>query len=237
MQAIAERLETAAVEPKGPGDVVFAELMLLYGARFGQQWAGLTPREIKASWNQRLADFSAAEISRGLEACLGLDWPPTLPEFMRLCRPAISPEAAYHEAVVGMAARARGERGEWSHPAIYWAAVRVTSHDLLSTGWQAIRSRWEAALRDVLAKGRWEPVPDPAPALPAPGQAMLSREQQRQAMEQVKSVATGADPEQAGQRRDMKAWARRIIADPKGRTAAVVDMAKRALAIEEVTAA
>lgn len=143
----------------------------------------------------------------------------------------MNPETAYHEAVAGMVARNRGERGEWSHPGIYWAAVRVTSHDLLSMGWQAIRGRWEAALRDVMSKGRWEPVPDPAPALPAPSKASLSREQQRQAMEQVRSAAASTSLERACGR-DSLAWARAVIAHPKGRTPTVLAMARRALDME-----
>ena len=234
MQAIAERPAAPPQAALGPGDAVFTEMTLLYGSRFGQQWAGLTPREIKTAWNQRLADYTPAEIQRGLDACSALDWPPSLPEFMRLCRPALNAEAAYHEAVAGMVARNSGERGEWSHPGIYWAAVRVTSHDLLSMGWQAIRGRWEAALRDVMAKGRWDPVPEPTKALPAPGKAHLSREQQRQAMEQVRNVAESASPERSASGRDPLAWARKIIAHPQGRTPAAVVMARRALGMEGV---
>lgn len=236
MQAIAERPAAPVQAGMGPGDVTFAEMTLLYGSRFGQQWAGLTPREIKAAWNQRLANFTPAEIRRGLDACAALDWPPSLPEFMRLCRPALNAEAAYHEAVAGMVARSRGERGDWSHPGIYWAAVRVTSHDLLSVGWQAIRGRWEAALRDVMAKGQWAAVPDPAPALPAPGKSLLTPEQQREAMGQVRGLAAAASPEGAASRRDPLAWARKVLAHPQGRTPTVVAMARRALGMQEVSA-
>ena len=233
MQVTSERPAAPAHAVPGPGDAVFTEMTLLYGSRFGQQWAGLTPREIKAAWNRRLADYSPAEIQRGLDACDALDWPPSLPEFMRLCRPALNAEAAYHEAVAGMVARGRGERGQWSHPGIYWAAVRITSHDLLSMGWQAIRGRWEAALRDVMAKGRWDPVPEPAKALPAPGQASLSPQQQRQAMDQVRSVAASVRPQQAASTRDALAWARKIVANPQGRAPTVVAMARRALGMRE----
>lgn len=233
MQAIAERTVNAEQETSGAGAAVFAEMMLLYGAKFAQQWAGLTPREIKVAWNQKLHGFTPEEIRRGLQSCLAHDWPPTLPEFIRMCRPTVSAEAAYHEAVAGMTARSQGLCGEWSHPGIYWAAVRVTSHDLLSMGWQAIRARWEAAYRDVMSKGKWDPVPDPAPALPAPGQTHLSREQQRQAVAHVRSVAAGTNPAQAGQKREPKAWARRILANPAGKTPAVIAAAQRALEVRE----
>lgn len=232
MQAIAERPATAEAMPTGPGEVVFAEMMLLYGAKFAQQWTGLTPREIKAAWNQKLQGFTPEEIRRGLDACMGHDWPPTLPEFIRMCRPAVSAEAAYHEAVAGMAARARGERGEWSHPAIYWAAVRVTSHDLLSVGWQAIRGRWEAALRDVMAKGRWDAVPDPVQALPAPGQTHLTPQEKARFLGALKQLTGSASITADGRGGDQKAWARRILENPEDKTVAVLEMARRALDVE-----
>lgn len=209
-------------------------LHVLYGAQFLRQWEGIDKRALALAWAEDLAGYTGDEIARGLAACKAKPFPPTLPEFLLLCRPTLNPEAAYHEAVAGMVARNSGERGEWSHPGIYWAAVRVTSHDLLSMGWQAIRGRWEAALRDVMSKGRWEAVPEPAPALPAPGKSQLSREQQREAMEQVRSVAASANPVRAASGRDPLAWARAVIAHPKGRTPTVIDMARRALGVEVV---
>src|SRR5690606_26226262 len=106
----------------------------------------------------------------------------------------------------------------------------------LSIGWQAIRGRWEAAYRDVMSKGKWDPVPDPVKALPAPGQTHLSREQQRQAVAQVRSVAAGTNPAQAGQKRDPRAWARRVLANPAGKTPTVIAMAQRASEVEGVEA-
>lgn len=207
-------------------------LHALYGAQFLRQWEGIDKRALALAWAEDLAGYTGEEIARGLSACKAKPFPPTLPEFLLLCRPTLNPEAAYHEAVAGMVARNSGERGEWSHPGIYWAAVRVTSHDLLSMGWQAIRSRWEAALRDVMAKGRWEPVPEPTKALPAPGQSHLSRDQQRQAMEQVRNAASSTSPELVSKQRDPLAWARKIIAHPQGRTPTVLAMARRALDME-----
>src|SRR5690606_706134 len=208
-------------------------LHALYGAQFLRQWEGIDKRALALAWAEDLAGYTGDEIARGLAACKAKPFPPTLPEFLLLCRPTLNAEAAYHEAVAGMVARNSGERGEWSHPGIYWAAVRVTSHDLLSMGWQAIRARWEAAYRDVMSKGKWDPVPDPAPARPAPGQTHLSREQQRQAVAHVRSVAAGTNPAQAGQKREPKAWARRILANPAGKTPAVIAAAQRALEVRE----
>lgn len=204
-------------------------LYALYGAQFLRQWEGIDKAELALAWAEELSGYTGDEIARGLAACKAKPFPPTLPEFLLLCRPTLNPEAAYHEAVAGMVARNGGERGEWSHPGIYWAAVRITSHDLLSIGWQAIRGRWEAALRDVMAKGKWDPVPEPVAALPAPGKASLSREQQRQAMEKVKGVALASNPANTGTGRDQKAWARKILENPAGSTPAVLQVARNAL--------
>lgn len=193
---------------KGLGDLVVAELRLMYGSKFAQAWEGLTPREVKDSFNQKLADFTEAEARVGLVACLSRDWPPTLPEFMRLCRPWMDPEAAFHEAVAGMAARKRGEMGVWSHPAIFHAARAVGSHDLLNCGYGVMKSRWERAFRDELARGQWEAVPVPAVALPAPGGTLATREDAARAMAKM-----GAEGIMNLTGRDPRRWAKRILAD------------------------
>lgn len=197
---------TDALDVRTLGDLVVSELRLLYGAKFAQAWEGLTPREVKDSFNQKLAGFTEAEARVGLVACLGRDWPPTLPEFMRLCRPWMDPETAFHEAIAGMTARKRGEVGDWSHPAIFHAARAVGSHDLLNCGYGVMKSRWERAFRDELARGQWEPVPTPAPALPAPGGTLATREDAAKAMAKMGAAGivnpTGRDP---------RRWATRIL--------------------------
>lgn len=147
---------------------------------------------------------------------------------MRLCRPWMDPEAAFHEAVAGMAARKRGEKGGWSHPAIYHVAVAVGTHDLLNCGYAVLRSRWERAFRDELARGQWEAVPAPAPALPAPGGTLATREDAAKAMAKMGAAgvvnSTGRDP---------RRWARRILvqAQESGRLPppAVLRMAEAAI--------
>lgn len=137
----------------------------------------------------------------------------------------MNPETAFREAVLGMSERNGGAMGTWSHPAIFWAAVRIGAHDLLNCGWQAMRGRWEAALRDVLGQGSWKPIPEPATALPAPGEAMPSREDAREFARQAKPAAKV---------RDHKAWARKILENPQGCSLTVTTMAKRALEMQGV---
>lgn len=173
------------IQPTTLGALVVNEMWLMYGAKFAQQWQGLTARELKDSWNQKLEGLDEAQVRRGLMACLTQEWPPTLPQFIKLCCPWTVPEVAYHEAVRGMSARRRGETGVWSHPAVYWAAVGVSTVDLLGCTYGAIKARWEKTLNDELAKGFWADVPPPRPALPAPGRTLATRAEAETALKKM----------------------------------------------------
>ncbi len=204
---------------------LIAKMQVMYGAKFTQQWAGIPPEVLQSEWAEELAGFTGAELARGLAACRERTFPPTLPEFMVLCRPPLDADVAFHEAVRGLNARKAGERGEWSHPAIFHAALEVGQFDILNSTYGALKARWGRSLSDQMANGQWEPVPDVSPALPAPPPA--SREDAEKAMRQM-----GAG-EVLKQTKDHKAWARKILASPRGRPLVAIQMAQRAL---EVTA-
>jgi len=206
-------------------------LVMTYGTRFWQAYEGITEAELAQHWAEELASFEGAEIAAGLSACKTRPWPPTLPEFMALCRPWMDAEVAFRQAVAGMTARRKGETGHWSHPAVYWTAVRVGTHDLLACGWQTMRNRWETAFNEVLAQGQWHGIPAPAVQLPAPGESTLTRDQAHSLAAQVRQM-TGQTPAPASNVKDHKAWARRILANPKGRTITVVRMAQQALELD-----
>lgn len=228
MQLTSTRAEGAVVPPVAWAMRLIERLQALYGAKFSQQWADIKPGRLAELWAEEIAGYTAEEIQRGLAACRARVFPPTLPEFLTLCRPALNPETAYHEAVAGVSARSSGEMGVWSHPAIYWAAQRVSAHDLLSQGWQAIRGRWEFALRDVLAQGRWDPIPAPHLQLAAPGRSEPSREEARRFLASIKAT-TGSSL--FGEKQDPRAWAARVIERAKTQhvSIAVLQMAQRAL--------
>lgn len=195
--------------PAGLGALVVNEMHLLYGAKFAQQWEGLTPRELKDSWNQKLAGLSEAHVRRGLMACLTREWPPTLPEFLKLCCPWLTAELAYHEAVRGLSARRRGESGVWSHPAVYWAAVGVSTVDLLNSNYGAIKVRWERTLSEELSKGSWPDIPPPRAALPAPGQTLATRAQAEAALRQM-GAGKLLEPRTRSHREWIDRWEARI---------------------------
>lgn len=221
---LAEHVQMVPALPEKWVVRLMAKMQAMYGAKFTQQWQGIDPDILQSEWAEQLAGFTGEELAAGLAACRERPFPPTLPEFMVLCRPPIRPEVAFHEAVYCLRQRSRGERGEWSHPAIYYAAIKFGHHDMMSASYGQMRTRWDKALADELAKGDWEPVPAPAPALAEPRRTEMSDEEAKKAMHRL-----GADGilDQSG--RDHKAWARKTLDNPKGRTPAVVVMARRAL--------
>lgn len=127
---------------------------------------------MKRTWAEALAGYSPDEIKRGLEACLTRVFPPTLPEFLMLCRQPLDFEAAFVEAVEQLRLREAGE-DRWSHPAIYWAAASIGQFDMRNASWGSIKARWTAALQAELSKREWPEIPPRREALPAPGRCTV----------------------------------------------------------------
>ena len=221
------------VEPQTIGALVVSELRLMYGSKFAQQWQGLSPRQLRESWDQKLAGLTETEVRKALSACLTKDWPPTLPEFLRLCRPWMDAEVAHSIAVAGMTARRNGEIGYWPHPAIYWAAASIGASDLLGMTFGAIRARWEAALRDQFAAGQWGDIPAPAAALPAPGATVTTKDEGARKVQELAQKAIDRP-----RKKDHKAWARAVLFEQERKggkryTMTILDMARRALGVEQ----
>lgn len=155
---------------------LFARMLLEYGKKFTDLWAAVDPDTLIAHWSRELADYSGAELNRGLDALSSREWPPTLAEFKKLCRPLLDPAVAYQEAVAGVQARHGGEYGKWSHPAIYWAAMPL-SLELRGQTYSQVKARWEAALTKQLNQAQWDEIPQPMVALPAPGKTRTNHEE------------------------------------------------------------
>ena len=67
-----------------------------------------------------------------------------------------------------LALREQGRNAEWTHPAIYWAAMDVGPFDMRTAGYPQLRSRWEKALDAQMREREIKPVPPAPQALPAP---------------------------------------------------------------------
>lgn len=140
---------------------LFQRLAAQLGAKIADLWAGVNPEHVKAEWADGLAGFRDAEVMRGLKACQGRIFAPTLGEFSCLCRPALDAEFAWLEAFEGMAVRRGGHVGQWTHPAVYRAANDMV-FEIQSRSFKECRKAWEFHLKKEFAKGWVADVPAPA---------------------------------------------------------------------------
>jgi hypothetical protein len=126
---------------------LFERFASMYGAKFLDLWRDMDIARVKDAWAEELAGLTVDEIKTGLAAMKTKPWPPTLPEFIVLCRPPRDARADWAEAVEQMRVRLKGQGGDrWSRPQVYWAAVAIGLHDLNQHTWEQIRARWENAL-------------------------------------------------------------------------------------------
>jgi hypothetical protein len=144
-------------------------LMAFYGSKFADAYGSVPMQTLEEVWAEELAGFTMPELLRGIDACRTRPWPPTLPEFMGLCRPPVVPEVAFVEAALNLRKREAGQDPTWSHAAIFWAAVEVGSYDMQHQPYKAMSARWQQALSAQLALSSWPPIPQaPAALLEAP---------------------------------------------------------------------
>lgn len=124
----------------------------------------------RIAWAEGLSDegVTADEVRAGLKACRRRDWPPSFAEFFKDCRPSSDYTVALLEAIEQMGRRESGS-DKWSHPAIYWAAVKIGSYDLSRKKIEELAQQWGKAYGEQLALGKWPDIPERLPALPAPG--------------------------------------------------------------------
>lgn len=155
---------------------VFGVLASFYGARFADMWRGVDPGAVKGQWAHALSDVSDEALRTGLAACRERVWPPTLPEFLALCRPEPDAERAFAVAQVQAGRRAWG--GDvWPDRSLYWAAVAFGWYDLRVMSWQQAAGRWTRLWRECRLKaGDLPPVPVCRAALPQPGRGVTDRE-------------------------------------------------------------
>ncbi len=147
---------------------IFERMEDRYGDQWAQKFGSLPVHRMAATWSTDLADMSGAEIARGLDACKDSRFPPGVADFRALCRPQLDYSASLQEAVEQMSRRANG-LDTWSHPAIFWAAAKVGSFDLLGKSLKELDPIWRREFGAQMAKGEWPAIPERAPALPAPG--------------------------------------------------------------------
>lgn len=186
---------------------MFHKMLLDYGKKFTDMWGGADTDELVAHWAAELAGYSASEIKRGLTAMESKDWPATLPEFKKMCRPPVDPLAAYHEALAGLEARGKGEIGTWTHRAIYWAA-NMLARDLGLQAYAQIKDRWASTLTAQLERSEWAEIPAPQFALSAPVNGEMSKQNAVKMLRKLKALGITKN---ALDKIDHKAWAQKIL--------------------------
>ena len=69
---------------------IFDHMSALYGSKFATLWQGTDPESMRRIWAQKLAGFSEKPkaIKQALDALDAKPFPPTLPEFLTMCREA-----------------------------------------------------------------------------------------------------------------------------------------------------
>lgn len=219
----------AEAVPEAWIDSLFARMSGSYGAKWADLWRGTDLQSVRRLWGTELAALSRDDLKAGVEALRTRPFPPTLPEFISLCRPPVNVDAALYEAVEQL--RARKEQADvWSDPAIFWAAVKVGEFEMLTLSHGQLLPRFEAALRSIKARGDVPPVPKRVEALAAPGGTEISRDEARKRLAQLKADGIL----RRGPQGDGRDWARRILARVEAGkipvTVTVHEMAKRGLA-------
>lgn len=155
---------------------IFQRMENYYLGKWIDGFGGIPRERVKQAWAEELADFTAEELKRGLDACKTKIWPPTLPEFMTLCRPPVDTKAEWAEACEQMRIRHQGHgEDKWSRPEVYWAAVKIGQYDLNQFTWEQMRARWERALDEAKS----DPIPEYLAALPTPGHYTTPEEAER----------------------------------------------------------
>ena len=187
---------------------LFVRLASIYGNKFADMWAGQDVVGVRQMWANELSGFSADEIRGGLDRMRFKhpSWPPSLFDFMELCRPSVkvesvNHEAAFYEAVRATEKRKQGDMGAWSTKAAYWASIDVSAFDLLNLTWPQIKGRWTKALNERLADPNLPEIPEPPKRLVAP-EVPLDRNVER--LHEMLASLTG-------KKKNDRAWVGKIL--------------------------
>lgn len=145
-----------------------------------------------ANWEESWAEAFEEEgitpelIKAGMKAVRSrCAWPPSCAEFIQACKPSIDFVVAYYEALNGIREREAGEVGEWSHPAIFWAAVKCGTYDLKTNSYSQMKTKWEMTLKAQLALDAWEPIQKPVRQIAGPGKSVTSNDDAKKKMEEM----------------------------------------------------
>lgn len=93
-------------------DRLFSRFTAIYGSqKVAGMWGDADIAEVKQVWMQRLSQFQIASIGGAVDRLVesGREWPPTLPEFVELCRQSAIGRANASQAALLPAPRSSPE--------------------------------------------------------------------------------------------------------------------------------
>lgn len=130
-----------------------------FSRRFGHKFKA-TYEDSKARdlWLRDLKSkgISDEQIRFGLDACVELEWPPSVGEFIRWCKPRPEQfgipdvDTAYREAAKAVSV-GWGEH-TWSHPMIYHAARSIETFEWKNLGDRVLRPMFERAYQILASR-------------------------------------------------------------------------------------
>lgn len=119
---------------------------------------------VKLSWGREFSLMTPEMVEHGAKKIRDQSFCPSLARFTQLCK--VSAEEAYAEAQIGMTARARGDFGVWSCPAVFFAAVEFGSSDLREKDWLRASARFSKIFERAIERqerGELEAIPKVTP--------------------------------------------------------------------------
>jgi hypothetical protein len=76
-------------------EALFSKMSAFYGDKFAMMWRGSKIDEVQKAWAIELFKLSREQLKAGSESMTALPKPPTLPEFIALCKQARLEQAAF----------------------------------------------------------------------------------------------------------------------------------------------
>ncbi len=145
-----------------PIDMIYTAFDRIYLQTFR---AAFTTANEKILWENIWANallinkVTEAQVTKALNKLPKL--PPSMIDFIDLC---LGKDGAWHETAffeaINQLAKRRSSCDKWSHPAIYWAAMDVGEHAIMTcASWPAMKARWTAAL-DARMNSNCPPIPE-----------------------------------------------------------------------------
>lgn len=228
LQAVTETFQaSASVLPDSWMEKLFLKMEIRYGSLWVDRYGMLSRDTVKNGWAEELAGYTGEEIKRGLDGCASKTFPPTLPEFLMLCRPLVDAKAEWAEACEQMRLHLKGNgEARWSRPEVYWAAIKIGAYDLNVQSWEQIKTRWINAITNAKS----DPVPEFLAPLPAPGKLSMTKETAEKLTRELGAIISA-------EKKDPRAWVRRTMENPDCFPSISIKFAQEILKAEAAKAA